>query len=78
MLWRTLAVALLAITAGCGTFATTSDPTPTVTPAPVTEVKTPTDTPTGIAPGVAGGGVRNVDRLAEAHLEALEGATYVW
>jgi hypothetical protein len=78
MPWRTLCVAVLAITAGCGTFATTNEPTPTVTPVPVTDVPTEQSTPVGIAPGLSGGGVRNVERLADAHLESLEGETYVW
>lgn len=78
MIMRALVVAFLAVTAGCGTFATAGEPTPTVTPAPVPEAPTHTGTPSGVAPGLAGGGVVDVDRLAAAHLAGLEGATYVW
>lgn len=78
MRWRTVAVVVLAVTAGCGTFTTGSEPTQTVTPVPVTEVPTEGPTPTGIAPGLSGGGVRDVNRLAEAHTNAIEGESYVW
>jgi len=57
-----LAVVVLAVTAGCGTFTTASQPTETVTPVPVTGVPTEAPTPTGIAPGLTGGGVRDVNR----------------
>lgn len=78
MRWRLLAVACLALTAGCGTFATGSDPTPTVTPAPVPALPTTTATASGPAPGLSGGGVTDVDRLAAAHRQALDETAYVW
>lgn len=78
MIWRALAIAFLAITAGCGAFSNASNPTPTATPAPVPEISTEPATPSGIAPGLAGGGVTNADRLAAAHLNGLEGTAYVW
>ncbi|MCU4799709.1 hypothetical protein OB920_04920 [Halobacteria archaeon HArc-gm2] len=78
MRWGLLAVLVLAVTAGCGTFTTASESTETVTPVPVTGVPTEEPTPTGIAPGLFGGGVRDVNRLAEAHTNAIEGERYVW
>jgi len=78
MRWRTLAVVVLAVTAGCGSFTAANERTETVTPVPVTDVPTPEPTPTGIAPGLSGGGVRDVNRLAEAHTNAIEGERYVW
>lgn len=78
MRWRTLAVVVLAVTAGCGTFTTASEPTESVTPVPVTGVPTEAPTPTGIAPGLTGDGVRDVNRLAEGHTNAIEGERYVW
>lgn len=77
---RVLLVAALALTAGCGSLVA-GDETPTagetVTPAPVPTV---TETPErwGIAPGLAGGGVADVDALVRAHLAATANRSYVW
>lgn len=78
MIWRALAIAVLALTAGCGTFANVNDPTPTTTPAPVPELSTEPPTPAGVAPGVAGGGVTDANQLAAAHLDTLDETAYVW
>lgn len=71
-------VVLLAVTAGCSAFTATDEPTPTVTPVPVPEVTNATSTPTGIAPGLSGGGVSNVDQLASAHERIASNRSYVW
>lgn len=76
MNWRWVAVALFAITAGCGGF--TAEPTPSVTPAPVPEVDTTSTPEPGIAPGLTPRGVQDADTLAAAHLTALRDRSYVW
>ncbi len=78
MRWRTLLVALLAVTAGCSALSGTDEPTATATPVPVPEVRTEQPTPDGIAPGLETDGIRNVDRLAAAHVEAVANTSYVW
>lgn len=79
MIWRALVVAVLAVTAGCGSFATASDPTPTVTPAPVPTASPTPDEPRGaVAPGLRATGVTDPGRLARSHVEAASGTSYVW
>lgn len=76
MRWQVVAVLVLALTAGCGSLASETGQTETVTPAPVPAVETTSSGPT-LPPGVNGGGTIDVDRLAEAHLAALEKRSYV-
>lgn len=78
MNWRWAAVAILAATAGCSALAGPSTPTESVTPAPVPTIEsTPTPEPT-LAPGLTPRGVQDPDALADAHVEAIHGRSYVW
>jgi hypothetical protein len=77
--WRTLLIALLAVTAGCSAFSVSDEPTPTVTPAPIAEPTEPTEIETSpLPPGVTADGKVNRQRIARAHINASEGATYRW
>jgi len=77
MRWPTLAVVVLAVTAGCGGFVGESSER-TVTPAPVPEPTAQTATENAIAPGLGGGQVINPERLARAHEAAIRNQSYGW
>ena len=78
-----LAVAALVVLAGCGSVfvgderTRSGDADGTLTPAPVPEV-TPTPERWGIAPGLTGAGVVDMDALVAAHREAVANRSYVW
>lgn len=76
MNWRVVAVALLAVTAGCESLGAEQPRSETVSPAPVPSDPVSTTGPT-LPPGVTGGGVADVDRLARAHLDAIADRSYV-
>lgn len=69
-----VAVAVLAVLAGCGSgfSGTTTPPTP-ATPAPV---PTDADRTAGFAPGVHETGIYDADALVDAHFEALANTSY--
>lgn len=77
MYWRLLAVALLAVVAGCGAVVGPSGPTETVTPAPVV-TPTPVDEPIVVAPGVTTDGVEDLERLIDSHRRAVWNTSYAW
>lgn len=75
---RLVGVALLALTAGCGTIVGPDRTADTFTPAPVPETTPAGGDADGVAPGVGTDGVSDVNRLANAHEDAIEGTAYVW
>ncbi|WP_436925897.1 hypothetical protein [Halosimplex amylolyticum] len=80
MRWRLLVALAVVLTAGCGSLFGQQSPGPatdTLTPAPVPEV-TPTPERWGIAPGLSGNSVADVDALVTAHRAATAGRSYVW
>lgn len=79
MEWRAVAVALVALTAGCGAFAGTGEPTESITPAPVpTPPPTPEDPRVGVAPGLDGSGIFDREYLAQSHARMALSTRYVW
>lgn len=76
--WRTVAVALTLVLAGCSTFASPSTPSETVTPAPVPTTSPEPPTEAELAPGVGVRGSFDATRLAEAHGTAAANRSYVW
>ncbi|MFB6309202.1 MAG: hypothetical protein ABEH35_07720 [Haloarculaceae archaeon] len=75
MRWRLVLIVLAAVTAGCGGFIG-GEQTPTVTPAGLPATETPTPQQERLAPGIAEYGVADVNALAAAHRESLEGQSY--
>lgn len=78
MRWLFLAVAILALLAGCGGYFSSPTPTETVTPAPTPEPATEQPSENGIAPGLGGGKVIDADQLARAHQAAIRNRSYTW
>ncbi|WP_123536420.1 hypothetical protein [Halosimplex salinum] len=81
MRWRLLVALAVVLTAGCGSLfgagQQSFDATDTLTPAPVPEV-TPTPERWGIAPGLTGDAVADIDALVAAHRAATTDRSYVW
>lgn len=75
--WRLLAVASLVVLAGCSSFVG-GDQETTVTPAPVPQDDDPPATPDPYPPGLDAGGVTDAGALAEAHVDAVVGTSYVF
>jgi len=75
--WWVLAVAVVAVLAGCGSVVGPNDPPETVTPAPV-PTATPVDSTAGLAPGVSAGGIDDVDALIRQHIGVATNTSYVW
>lgn len=72
MVRRVVALALLAVLAGCGGQPGADTGGGTLTPAPVPATATPAPDERVLAPGLTGAGVADPGRLAGAHRRALE------
>ncbi|WP_415378795.1 hypothetical protein [Halosimplex sp. TS25] len=81
MRWRLLLALAVVVTAGCGSLVGADErpdaATDTLTPAPIPEV-TPTPERWGVAPGLTGNSVADLDALVAAHRAATANRSYVW
>lgn len=71
-------LALVIATAGCSAFVGGGEPTPTLTPAEVPDPPTPTETGTTVAPGVSTSEATDPVVLAQHHVAAAQGTSYVY